>query len=374
MNKKVKIIVGLLVIVVIAIIISVVSSSKKETVKIGYIGPMTGPLGVTTGESIIHAFKMANKDNPSIGNKKIEVVYEDDVCSDIKKAVSGVQKLIEVDKVDILVNGLCSGSVLATAPLAEKAHVVMITPGATAPSVTKAGDYIFRISASSVTGGKQVADLLKDKNYKTIAFILENNEFPLGWKDSFVAEYGKSNPNTKYIMESVVVNSTDLRSPVTKLISAKPDIIIALPLMPSTANIMLNQIHELGYKGELIGNEIFSLQSVIHNKYAENMLVTVYDYSNTSADFQKFLTDYKQMFKKDIQEEIYGAMSYDTYNLIVEAKKTCENKGSDCMKDYLYNIKDYRGLSGKITIDSNGDTQREFSLKKIIGGKVVEIK
>jgi branched-chain amino acid transport system substrate-binding protein len=363
-----------IVIVVILVAYFISGSSTKADFKIGYIGPITGPLGVSTGESVIQGFKLANQNNPVINNRKITVIYEDDACSDIKKAVSAAQKLIEIDKVDVLVNGLCSGSTLAVAPIAEKNKVVMITPGAAAPSISKAGDYVFRLAASSATGGAAVVDLIKDKGYKTIGFIYENNEYPIGWKDAFTLEYLKSYPNVKFVEESAIVGANDFRTQITKVMAANPDVIIALPLMPTAANVMLNQVRELGFKKPLIGNEIFSLQSVIHNKNSEGMFVTVYRNDTESLEFMSFLGQYKKVYGKDIQEALYGAISYDTYNLIADSVKACASKNSDCIKDFLYGVKDYNGISGSITIDSNGDAVRDFSLKQIVDGKVAEIK
>ncbi|MEI8339877.1 MAG: ABC transporter substrate-binding protein [bacterium] len=372
MNKKIGIIIGLLVLVLVVVItVSLVSSNKQDTFKIGYAGPLTGAMGVSTGESIFQAFQLANEQHPTVNGKKVEVIYEDDVC-DPKKAVNAVQKLIEVDKVDVIVSGLCSGSVLSTAPIVEKAKVVMVSPGAAAPSITNAGDYTFRLAASSVTAGKAVASLIEKYDYKRIGIIYENNEYPVGWKDAIVSAY-ENRSDVKIFTEGAPIASSDVRTQIMKIAAQKPDVILVATLTPGMANALLNQLHELKVNKPIIANEVFSLRSVIHNPFAENMLVTVYKYGNSSTDFQKFLADYKQKFNKDIQEDIYGAASYDTYTLLLKTKESCGNSGSDCIKNYLYDTKNWSGLSGTISIDQNGDSSREFVLKVVKGGKAVEI-
>jgi len=372
MSKK-NLILGTVIIILVVIIggISITKNNHKESFKIGFFGPITGALGVSTGESIFQAFQLANEQRPSIDGRKVEVVYEDDVC-DPKKAVAAAQKLITIDKVDAIVSSLCSGPVFSTAKLADENKIVMLSPGAAAPSITTAGDYVFRLSASSVTGGKAAAKIIEKDNYKKIGIIVENNEYPIGWKDSFVKEMS-AKTDVKIFAETAALASIDVRSQILKIVAQKPDVIFVHTLTPTMANALLNQLHELNVKIPIIANEVFSLQSVIHNPNAEGVMITVYKYSNNSPEFAKFLADYKARFKKDIQEDIYGAMAYDAYNLMLDAKLQCGNAGGECIKNFLYNTQNRAGLSGSINIDQNGDSNKEFVLKVVKGGKITDI-
>lgn len=370
MNKKLYITIGAVVLIaVIVIIVTGVNKTNGTSIKIGYFGPLSGPLGASTGESIYRAFQIASQDRPAVNSNSIQVIYEDDVC-DAKKAVSAAQKLIDVDKVHILVSGLCSGSTLAVVPIAKQTNNVLISPGSAAPSITGTG--AFRLAASSVTAGKAVADILKDKGYRTIGILFENNEYPVGWKDSFIQNYG-SLPGVKIIVEGANVGSTDVRSQLLKISQQKPDVLLISTLTAPMANAALNQYHELNLSMPLVGNETFSLQAVIHNPNAEGMLVTAYKYDDTSPEFQKFLSEYRQKYNADIQEQIYGALAYDTYNVLADAIQSCKSDNTDCVRNYLHTVNNVNGLSGNITIDSNGDAIREFVLKKIVQGKTIEI-
>lgn len=360
----------IIIVAIILIIITTLNANKNNTIKIGFIGPITGPLGVSTGESILHAVKLANSERSYVNNKKVEVIYEDDAC-DPKKSVDAAIKLIEINKVDVIISSLCSGGVLSTAPLAEKNKVVMISPGAAAPSITKAGDYVFRLAGSSITAGKSISEIAGKYDYKKIGIIYENNEYPMGWKDAFIANY--KNKDIQITEEGVAVNSTDVRTQILKIKNSKPDVILVATIMPTTANVILNQLKELNVNTPVITNEIFTLQSVIHNKNAEGIMATVYKYDINSNNFKNLLSTYKQTYNKNIQEDIYGALGYDTYNIILDAEAKCNGK-KECIKNYLYQVKDYNGLSGNITIDNNGDSTREFTLKKIENGSLVEIK
>jgi len=78
-----------------------------------------------------------------IKGRRINLIVEDDQC-DPKIAVSAIEKLINVDKVAVIIGPSCSSSVLAAAPIAEKTRTISMTTIASSPKITYAGDYIFR--------------------------------------------------------------------------------------------------------------------------------------------------------------------------------------------------------------------------------------
>ena len=51
-----------------------------------------------------------------------------------------------IDKVKVIIGGVCSGETLGAAPITEAGKVILISPSATSPDITKAGDFVFRHS------------------------------------------------------------------------------------------------------------------------------------------------------------------------------------------------------------------------------------
>lgn len=344
-------------------------TSGDETIKIGYFGPLSGPLGVSTGESIVEAFKLAHEQNPLIQNYRIEVIYEDDKCESIA-GVSAVQKLLNKDKVDFLVSGLCSRSTLAVAPLAEERRKILISAGAAAPSITDAGDYVFRLSASSVLSGKKAASILHEKGFRKIGILYEDEEYSLGWKQAFVNSF-ESFPGNTVASQVVAVASADLKTQLLKLSEEKPDAYLFLALTSTMANSVLRQSKELGLNKPIIGNETFSLKTVRENNMSsEGIFVVQYVFDEVSQKFQVFQDLYRKKYGRDIQEEIYAALAADTYSILYDAIQKC-GRDNECIKTFLYGIKNYQGLSGTFSLDTNGDTNREFEIKMIRDGKLV---
>src|SRR3989338_7288540 len=106
-----------------------------ETVKIGYVGPFTGPVAGSSGEDVGNCWKLSVKKRPMVAGKTVEVIYEDDAC-DPKQAATAAQKLLNIDKVQIVINGVCSGSALSIAPITEAVGAILFTPVSTSPKLT----------------------------------------------------------------------------------------------------------------------------------------------------------------------------------------------------------------------------------------------
>ena len=61
---------------------------------------------------------------------------------------------MNVDKVKVILGGICSGETLAAAPITEAAKVILLSPSATSPDITNAGDYVFRTIPSDANAGR----------------------------------------------------------------------------------------------------------------------------------------------------------------------------------------------------------------------------
>ena len=61
------------------------------------------------------------------------------------------RSLSALDNVKVIIGGVCSGETLSSAITANK--VLLISPSATSPDITKAGDFVFRITPSDAYAG-----------------------------------------------------------------------------------------------------------------------------------------------------------------------------------------------------------------------------
>lgn len=116
-------------------------SPKDEAMKIGAILPMTGRLAVM-GEVEKNAMLLAQEDaNAGEAGKKIEIIFEDGKGNPAE-AVSAARKLLDLDKVDILLTST-TGATLAVQPIATQQKVNLIA-FCMDPDVAKSSEYVIR--------------------------------------------------------------------------------------------------------------------------------------------------------------------------------------------------------------------------------------
>lgn len=343
-----------------------------ETVKIGYVGPFTGPVAGSSGEDVGNGWKLAVKKRPMVAGKTVEVIYEDDAC-DPKQAATAAQKLLNIDKVQIVINGVCSGSALSIAPITEAVGAILFTPVSTSPKLTDAGDRVFRTSASSVHTARAISAFLAAQNYQKVAILFENAEYPVGIKDAFTAQFGAIAGNTILAAEGVNTKETDMRTQLTKLSAAKPQAIIVMANSTVTANAFIKQAGEFGIKVPIVGNEYFGFTDVVANPAADGIYITQYAYDSMAAGFRGYLAEYETAYGKKPSQEIYAALPFDGYNVLADAMEKCAGTDPDCVRDALYTTKGYNGITGTITIDDKGDTDRMFIVRRIKGGALTDI-
>jgi len=341
--------------------------AQIEPIKIGYFGPATGPVSYS-GAPIKEAFELAFSQMPEANGRPIQVIFEDDKC-DPKEAVTVATKLLDVDNVDILVSGVCSGSTLAVAPIAQERKAILISPAAASPKITTAGDFVFRLASSSELMAAETVKAMQKLGIKKVAVLYENNAYTAGWNDAFAKHF--ADIGTVVASEMYDGPTSDVRTSLTKFEQASPDAILLLPLAAPSANNLLKQYKELGLKTQLIGSEAMGFKAVLPNE-PEGMLVLTYDFDLNSPEMQKMLSGYQSKFGKNVTEEIYGALGYDTYNVLQTAINACGDD-TECIKQKLNNLGTVTGASGTFHLDENGDAIHSFVLRKAQNSKLASI-
>ena len=168
-------------------------SSVPQSIKLGAILPLTGQnarYGTWIKEGLEMAKDEVNSSN-GINGKKLEIVYEDDQANPAM-AATAMQKLVNIDKVPVVYGSWASSSVLAQAPIAEKAKVVVMAE-AISPKIRDAGDYIFRMQPDARYYIRQLVPFIyKNAKLKTVAILNVNNDFGTDQARVFAEEIGRA--------------------------------------------------------------------------------------------------------------------------------------------------------------------------------------
>jgi len=376
MEHKTKWVIGIIVIVV---LIALVWGNKKtvsnEPIKIGWVSALTGSVAKYGAyEAGMLAVQDIN-DKGGINGRKLELIVEDGKCSPID-AVTAVNKLINVDNVKVILGGHCTPESVTIAPIAEKNKVIMLASITTSPAL-QTGDYIFRTSPVSTTQSIMIADFAKNnlsKNKMAVIYELTDYARPIAEKvkEQFIKDGGDVP-----VFESYVTGTADFRTLLAKVKAANVDSLFLSAQTPDAVLNLMKQVKEMGLKVQLLGNDVAGNQAVIDkipNLY-EGFFLATPNFDVNSPKTKAFVDEYNTKYStQTLPYGIWTAESYDGVIIAGDMIKKCGTTDTECMKKFLHNIKDYEGVSGKITINEKGDGVREYSVKVVKNGIITNYK
>jgi len=184
----------IIVVVIVGIVLIVNNNDVEEEtgpIKIGIIGPLTGD-AATLGENAVAAAEMAvDEINASggINDRILELAVEDGQCTG-NVANNAANKLINVDGVVAIIGGMCSAESSAITTLSEQAQVPLLSPASSAPSLTDAGDYFFRIYPSDAYQGVFAAEHMKNTlGINKVAVLYTNDDWGVGLQGAFIESF-----------------------------------------------------------------------------------------------------------------------------------------------------------------------------------------
>ena len=166
-------------------------------VKIGVLLGFTGPIESLTqdmGAGAELAMEEVSATKSFLGGKKVEAIRADSTCIDSAAAVAAAERLITADKVSAIMGADCSGvttSVLQNVAMPN--GIVMISPSATSPAFTDMSDngLFFRTAPSDARQGVIVAEVLKERGFKSAAMTYTNNDYGKGLAESIKMNFEK---------------------------------------------------------------------------------------------------------------------------------------------------------------------------------------
>lgn len=213
------------------------SPTTTEKIKIGVPVPLTGTTA-NWGKDIANAVTFANE---IIGGGQYSLVIEDDKC-DPREAVSIAHKFAEVDGIKFSIGHACSGPLLATAPIYERAGVIAIYASASAAKISDAGDYIFRTWPSDGVGVMTLSRYIAIR-HKRVGILTEQTEYAQGIQDGIMKNAG----TFEVFPEEYMPGTTDFRSLLLRLQQKRIDALVLNPQGDGTLIPMLTQLQQLHF-------------------------------------------------------------------------------------------------------------------------------
>jgi branched-chain amino acid transport system substrate-binding protein len=315
-----------------------------------------------------------------INGRKVELIVDDEKDSPAA-AVNAVQKLINVDKVVAIVGPMTSGDMMAAGKIANDAKVVDISPTATTPKLSGYGDYLYR-GCSRIDKQAEVLTEYVAKTWKpkTVGIFFSNEPYGKGCAELFSKFFEKLGIKV-VATESFNRGARDFKSELTKIKAANPDILFIPGYTPETAPAAA-QARQLGMNQKILGvyGDMDPVYIKLAGKAAEGHVIGgEYDEGYDTPKNKAFKKNYEELVQKnnDPYNIMFAALHYDAASMILEGMKK-NGPTSEGIKKYLDDLKDFDGVTGKLSFNQTHDVTRAGTegvyILQVKGGKYVKVK
>ena len=176
------------------LVLGTLGAYAAEPIKIGSVLSVTGPaafLGDPELKTLQLYVEELNKKGGVLG-RQLQLVHYDD-GSDANKANGFVKRLIEDDKVDLLVGGTTTGSTMAMLPLVEKANVPFISLGGAVVIIEPVKKWVFKTPHTDRMAAEKVFEDMKKRGISKVALLSETSGFGQSGKkeaEGVASKYG----------------------------------------------------------------------------------------------------------------------------------------------------------------------------------------
>jgi len=350
--------------------------AQGQPVKIGLLATLEGPFAAGGADGMRGAELAVIQRGGTVAGRKIEIIK---ASSDAKPdvAVNATRKLVEQDKVDIMVGPLSGGEGIAVKDYSKtQPQVTFINggSGAQATTLVNPSPNFYRFNTE---GGQWMVGLGKaamDKGYKKVMVIAEDYAFPYSQVQGFMAEYcrlGGKVPEKAW----VPLGGKDYSSVIAKI----PKDVDALLVVLGGADAVnfLTQYENAGGDKPMLGGSITVSQDVLNYKgkrrdslvgtLSAGPLADAYD----GPEWKAFVADYQKNFP--VSKGGFPSPSLFAYVYYVNMKAALDGLAA-VNGDLSGNQAKYREALSKMVLKTpNGDVKLDANRQAIGTTFVTEV-
>lgn len=353
---------------------AIIPSHASEPIKIGVYLPLTGQ-NAYGGQLELDGIKLAHDLNPVVLNRPVQLFIVDNK-SDKVEAANAVKRLIDQDKVCVIIGSYGSSLSLAGGEVAEQAKIPVIGTSCTNPLVTQGKKYYFRACFIDPYQGAAVATYAtKNLGVKKAATLTDvSSDYSVGltafFKKAFVHQGGEIVANLKYN-----AGDQDFTAQLMDLIAKKPDLVF-VPSYFSEGAIIIKQAKELGATFILMGADAMDNPDTLEigGQSINGFLHTTFPYDIHMPHMSQEATKFTQAWRKTFpykDPNVNSALGYNCYNIVIDAIQRANSSNPEAITHALENTKNLPTALGILTINKHHDAEMPVGIIQYQNGKRV---
>lgn len=332
------------------------STAKSGPIKIGAVLDITG-VGANLGVPEQNTLNMLEKQlnaSGGINGRDVKLTIEDNQSTE-DGAAKATTKLIESDKVDLIIGASRTGPSIAMRPIAEAAKIPMISIAANAV-IVQGSKWVFKTAQNDVVVLERILDDAKQKGYTKLALVRDATGFGEGIAD-LITKLGADRGISLVMTEAFEPSATDFTPQMTNVRASNADAVLIWGITPS-AGLAQKAYVQLGvnkpvYQSHGVANSAFFAAAgdaatgviapmgrllVVDQIPADNLQRKV---------IEKFKADYSKAFGD--QPSSFAGHAYDAWHIAVAAI-TKVGTEPNALRDAIEKTTGFVGISGIFTM------------------------
>jgi len=350
-----------------------------KTLKIGFNIELTGDIP-KVGESSKYAAEIFKNEINQAGGLKIgadsyqlEFLYEDNE-SKAESATAAGLKLITQDQVLAIIGPQASKQAIPAGEICESNKTPMISPWSTNPKTTEGRPYVFRACFLDPFQGPVAANFAGEEFKAKKAAVLYDiaSDYPKGLAEFFKNAFEKQHGAGSVVaFETFTTKDADFSAQLTKIVKSDADVLF-LPQYYAEVALIAKQAHELGWKKPIMGSDSWGsaeLMKLCGNDCKGLFFSTHYAAAGAKGATKEFIDKYQTKYGY-VPDDV-AALTWDAIRLLVQALQNTKGltgnlaKDRDAVKDQLTQIKDFEGITGKMSFTPGGNPTKCAVIVKI---------
>jgi branched-chain amino acid transport system substrate-binding protein len=361
---------------------------KTASIRIGFNIPLTGDSPMigegprNTGEMLRERINAGGGWDVRGTKYPVEFIYVDNELK-AESAVQAALRLIEQDRVLVMIGPQGSGRAIPAGQIANDNRTPMISPWSTNPATTRERPYVFRACfldpfqapvgakfARQQFGAERVAILynLEDDYSKTLAEL---------FRDSWTAANGAASVAA---FESHGQKDQNFEVQLTRIIRSGADFLY-LPVYYDIVAKIVPQAQALGWTRPIMGSDSWGYAALIdlagkkpsgESTVEGYYFTTHYAAAGATGATRAYIDDYRARYGY-IPDDV-SALTYDAIHIALNAISEAGLTGNlpqdrDNIRAAIAGLKEYDGITGKMTFNESGDPEKEAVVVRIVDGQ-----
>lgn len=345
-----------------------------EPYTIGFIGPVSGqfaPLGLETVRGARLAIQLHNESLAyTSGEAKL---VEFDSLSDSTQIPDLIDRMVIEEKVISIVGPMLLKSIDAALPKLEEYEMVSFTPTSTIRNLPAKSRYVFR---NSITNEQQVTSIVRYvmgiRAVSSFVVLYPNTAVGTEFKEAFIDSVQQQNGK---IVKSVsyAQNTNDFSVILENLKGLTFDAVFIPDYAFKVAQIAPQlRFHDMNDVLIMGTNMLNSPELItIGGKYVEGVIFTDDFFVDENSLLEKSFSDrYHQAF--GLPPTRYAAQTFDIVSLILKQINNGVRTRAD-LRSALNDVRDYKGITGMLSIQPDGECWRNTHILTVSDGQVVRV-